>query len=337
MDADPKMKKAVGEKLMRFSEDRNGCREWTGICVGAYGLMVIRGKGTTAHRWAYRHGMNITSLERNVQVRHLCGNSKCVKFEHLTTGTPTENAADKIAHGTSPHGEGHGCASITNDTARLIKNSKGQGTQKERAMRFNTTISIIGAIDRGNAWAWLGATADKDDKTIKPKQSKGTKKHPRDYTDDDFDNAKKFVNKKLKTQDDGCGAWTLKRNAQGYGRTGFLGYGFLAHKLSFIAHTRMPIPDKKIVRHKCKNKACCSIDHLELGSAKENAQDRVRDGTDPSRKGEAHPRSTITVDTARLIRDSKGNGTAKDRAQRFNCTITVVHNIDYNGSWASSM
>lgn len=35
------------------------------------------------------------------------------------------------------------------------------------------------------------------------------------------------------------------------------------------------IPDKMQIRHKCDNPSCCNINHLEIGTAKDNAMDKV--------------------------------------------------------------
>lgn len=43
------------------------------------------------------------------------------------------------------------------------------------------------------------------------------------------------------------------------------------------------IPDKMQIRHKCDNPSCCNIEHLEIGTAKDNAMDKVL--RNRSRKG----------------------------------------------------
>ena len=51
-----------------------------------------------------------------------------------------------------------------------------------------------------------------------------------------------------------------------------------------------------MVRHKCQNKNCIAPEHLELGTAKENSSDRIRDGT--TSIGILHPNATIDENTA---------------------------------------
>lgn len=38
------------------------------------------------------------------------------------------------------------------------------------------------------------------------------------------------------------------------------------------------IPDELYVLHKCTNRGCCNPNHLEVGTAQDNADDRVKDG-----------------------------------------------------------
>ncbi len=71
---------------------------------------------------------------------------------HLQTGTTKENAADKILHHTDNRGEAHYKASITQDTARAILQSKGKGTAKQRAAEFGTTCAVVRGIDGGRNW-----------------------------------------------------------------------------------------------------------------------------------------------------------------------------------------
>ncbi len=58
---------------------------------------------------------------------------------------------------------------MSKETARAIKNSKGEGTQKERAEKFNTSRKNVYSIDSGKTWAWIGRTEAEDSKPLKIK------------------------------------------------------------------------------------------------------------------------------------------------------------------------
>ena len=83
-----------------------------------------------------------------------------------------------------------------------------------------------------------------------------------------------------------------------------------------------------VVRHKCKEKLCVAPDHLEIGTHKQNMEDKIRDGTHLF--GENHPDATITKEIAIQIRESKGQGTQKERAERFGVSRNIVAHIDTN-------
>ncbi len=100
---------------------------------------------------------------------------------------------------------------------------------------------------------------------------------------------------------------------------------FQAHRLSYMALNDIPsIPKGMQVRHKCKSKKYVRVHHLELGTVKENAADRVRDGTQLSK---------ITEETAMVIFKSKGEGTLQERAARFGTSTSTVWCIDHKKSW----
>jgi hypothetical protein len=72
-----------------------------------------------------------------------------------------------------------------------------------------------------------------------------------------------------------------------------------AHRISWeIAHG--PIPDGKIVRHLCGETLCVNPAHLAIGSHKDNADDRERDGK--TMKHEKHWKARLSWEDVRNIR-----------------------------------
>lgn len=63
------------------------------------------------------------------------------------------------------------------------------------------------------------------------------------------------------------------------------------------------IPTGLIIRHKCDNPACINIEHLELGTQKDNVQDMIKRGRKPI--GENSPVAKLTDEQVREIRESK--------------------------------
>lgn len=128
------------------------CLIWTGYKdKGGYGRFTVNAKPKGAHVISYMVSNNLSSIPKYnndgelLQVAHLCDVKACVEPTHLYLATVSQNAEDRIRNGLT-RGEKHYNASITEDTAQLIKLSKGNGTQKERALRFNVSLGIIESI-----------------------------------------------------------------------------------------------------------------------------------------------------------------------------------------------
>ena len=98
--------------------------------------------------------------------------------------------------------------------------------------------------------------------------------------------------KENSVKQDTCQLWTGALNVEGYGYGHFNDMSRRAHIISMFVHLKIDkLPEGQIVRHICKNKNCIAIEHLELGTHKENSLDRIRDGT--MRRGEEHPNASI--------------------------------------------
>lgn len=71
-----------------------------------------------------------------------------------------------------------------------------------------------------------------------------------------------------------CQEWDGYRSAAGYGRVQVDHKEWLAHRLVWT-QANGPIPEGLVVRHRCDNPPCVNLEHLELGTQKENGQDMV--------------------------------------------------------------
>lgn len=66
----------------------------------------------------------------------------------------------------------------------------------------------------------------------------------------------------------------------GYGWQTHEQKNWLAHRLAWVKAFG-PIPDGQVVRHKCDNRKCINLDHLELGTQKDNIHDALDRGRFP--------------------------------------------------------
>jgi hypothetical protein len=110
-------------------------------------------------------------------------------------------------------------------------------------------------------------------------------------------------------------------NNQGYIPFHFAGRPAFVHRIVWQHHknNNQPIPTGMHVRHMCNNRQCVKPDHLEIGTATENARDKVTEAD---------------KERARVIYASRGSGTQKQRAARFGVTLCIVKSIDSGVSWA---
>jgi hypothetical protein len=114
----------IPSKLLNYTEDANGCWIWRGNTTSdGYGRIRIGKQKRRAHIASYEltHG----AVPENKMICHKCGNSLCIKPEHLYAGTAKENYADMVRHGRSnrPSGEAHPKAKLTEEKVRAIRES----------------------------------------------------------------------------------------------------------------------------------------------------------------------------------------------------------------------
>lgn len=74
-----------------------------------------------------------------------------------------------------------------------------------------------------------------------------------------------------------CREWEGSRYASGYGAKWENGKMRRAHRVEWEKHYG-PIPEGMWVLHKCDNPPCCNIDHLWLGTRRDNERDKVNKG-----------------------------------------------------------
>ena len=86
------------------------------------------------------------------------------------------------------------------------------------------------------------------------------------------DIAEKFWAHVKRTEDtEQCWEWQGYITPYGYG---FNNQGY-AHRIAWAIHNDQEIPKGLFVLHNCDNRKCANPHHLRLGTAKDNAQDRV--------------------------------------------------------------
>lgn len=142
--------------------------------------------------------------------------------------------------------------------------------------------------------------------------------------------AKRFMRHVTKT--DYCWLWTGCGGEYGNVTVNYKGY--MAHRVSYVYH-KGEFPWQLEIRHKCDTPRCVNPDHLEPGTAKQNAQDRE------SRGRAGRGRAVLGLYQILAIRALYIVGTPlQDMANQFGVTKqsiwAIVHrksypNLDDNG------
>jgi len=141
-----------------------------------------------------------------------------------------------------------------------------------------------------------------------------------------------------------CWLWTMPLNPTGYGQLTIDCKTHPAHRIAYELWIG-PIPDGLVVRHKCKNKHCVNPEHLETGTHKENANDKIRDGTlikgdahysrltpEKMARGERHGSVKLTDDQVRDIRNRTFQ-TQRELAREFGVSQYAIMSIINRKTW----
>jgi len=144
----------------------------------------------------------------------------------------------------------------------------------------------------------------------------------------------RFWSKVNKT--DGCWFWVGARDSKGYGNIkagGKRTRTLSAHRASWLIHVGF-IPEGSCVLHNCDTPACIRIDHLFLGTCKDNTSDMCSKGRQA--RGERHGMNKLTEIQVREIRDGykKGVVSQKNLADRYGVRRTLISLIILRKRWS---
>lgn len=130
-----------------------------------------------------------------------------------------------------------------------------------------------------------------------------------------------------------CDIWQGCKDINGYGMVNVCGCTFKTHRLAFEIYFNCCIRDEIHVRHLCGNRLCVAKEHLAIGTATENAGDKLTAGTQPM--GDKHYNSKISAEIAENIFMKKDIIHADKCAAEFKTTPAIVKAIWRGVSWSS--
>ena len=101
------------------------------------------------------------------------------------------------------------------------------------------------------------------------------------------------------------------------------------------------IPKGMVIRHKCDNPSCCNIEHLEIGTPKDNVRDLIerqpekyyssRKNGSNKIKGISNPSNKLSEENVKTIYKSKLSN--RILAKKFNISSANVWQIKYKKTW----
>src|SRR3990167_10773640 len=113
--------------------------------------------------------------------------------------------------------------------------------------------------------------------------------------------SEKFWKKVEKRGIDDCWLWIGAKKDRRYGHMLHNYQNIGSHRISWLIH-HGNIPNNLWVLHKCDNPSCVNPNHLWLGTAKDNSQDRESKNRGNKLKGELSPVAKLTKKEVLYIR-----------------------------------
>jgi hypothetical protein len=134
-----------------------------------------------------------------------------------------------------------------------------------------------------------------------------------------------------------CWDWQASRVPSGYGRFKVASHvQVAAHRIAWALHNARD-PGELIVRHKCDRPVCCNPAHLEIGTHKDNSDDKYERGRQRfgNHAGERNPRAKMSEAHLALIVDRlKAGWSNKAIARDMPVDHSLVSRIRVGLSWA---
>lgn len=134
----------------------------------------------------------------------------------------------------------------------------------------------------------------------------------------------------------GCLLWIASTLPKGYGRFGDAHGSHLAHRWIFERTHGVRLSRLQFVLHSCDTPGCVEIDHLRVGTAKENTADMDRRGRRPriGPSGGLNSHARLTEDQVREVRVRHEQGeTMSALGLDFGVGVSAISRIVKRQNW----
>lgn len=122
-----------------------------------------------------------------------------------------------------------------------------------------------------------------------------------------------------------CINWNKSFTNKGYGKRKYKKKTWRAHRAAWD-EVFGEIPKGMCVLHKCDNRACVNIEHLFLGTVKDNNLDMIQKG-----RNNLYGAKKLSWEDVDFIRNS--NSSRVQLASKFNVTVGTITNIKKYHTW----
>lgn len=141
---------------------------------------------------------------------------------------------------------------------------------------------------------------------------------------------KRFKNKMSAPDNNGCINWTGNVRKTGYGIFDLNGYMY-AHRAAWVLLIG-DVPEGRHVCHVCDNRKCVNIEHLWLGTPKDNMMDMAKKKR--SLHGRSNPKAKLNEYQVLNIRERLSKGEkVKALAFEFKVSDVTIYDIKHKRHW----
>ena len=126
-----------------------------------------------------------------------------------------------------------------------------------------------------------------------------------------------------------CHWWIGSTGCAGYGELNISGKAQRAHRIAFEM-ANGPIPEGKIICHKCDNPSCVNPSHLFVGTYRDNLKDMYSKGRENNRRSRG---GKLDHDDVKEIRNLKGKLSQRAIGAMFNVSHAHVGDIHSGKRW----
>lgn len=141
----------------------------------------------------------------------------------------------------------------------------------------------------------------------------------------------RILGRSIENSVSGCLEWTGCTDSSGYGEITYRYRNYKVHRLMYKLHYG-GIPEGMYVCHKCDNPKCLKVEHLFLGTQKDNMTDCARKKRIFAPKGADSPHAKLSI--AEVIAIRNDTRCIKQIVQDFKTSPSQVYGIKRRERWA---